>query len=131
MTVFESLVHIEKPLKEIYQFLSNLNNHQQLMPPLIQNWRSTADEASFSIQAMANLHLVVTNRTEDAQIDIEAVDNPPFAVSFKWLLAQEAGYTSVQYSITANLNMMMKMMAAGPLQKLADHETRELAGVFS
>ncbi|MCC8407896.1 SRPBCC family protein [Mucilaginibacter sp. UR6-1] len=131
MTVFESIVHIEKPVAEIYAFLSDLNNHQQLMPPHVQDWRSTADEISFSIQNMAKLRIVVEQRTDGAGISIIAVDEPPFKVSFRWLLAQEAGYTSVQYTITAELNMMMKMFASGPLQKLADHETAALTALFS
>lgn len=127
MTVFESIIHINRPVNEVYHFLSDLNNHQQLMPVNIQDWRSTADEASFSIQNMATLRLVVDERIENAQISVSAIDEPPFNVSFKWMLAQEVGYTSVAYTITAQLNMMMKMLASGPLQKLADHETQALA----
>ncbi|GAA4912908.1 SRPBCC family protein [Mucilaginibacter defluvii] len=130
MTVFESIVHIERPVAELFAFLSDMNNHQQLMPPHVQDWRSTADEISFSIQNMASLRLVVDQRIEDSVVSITAVDEPPFKVNFRWLLAQEAGHTSVQYSITAELNMMMKMFASGPLQKLADHETAALAALF-
>lgn len=130
MTVFESIVHINRPVNEVYQFLSDLNNHQQLMPVSIQDWRSTADEASFSIQNMAKLRLVVQERVENAQISVTAIDEPPFNVSFKWMLAQEGAYTSVAYTISAELNMMMKMLASGPLQKLADHETQALATIL-
>ncbi|MCD8739558.1 SRPBCC family protein [Mucilaginibacter roseus] len=130
MTVFESIVHIERPVADLFAFLSDMNNHQQLMPPHVQDWRSTADEISFSIQNMANLRLVVDQRIENSEVSITAVDEPPFKVNFRWLLAQEAGYASVQYTITAELNMMMKMFASGPLQKLADHETAALAALF-
>ncbi|RYZ99815.1 MAG: SRPBCC family protein [Sphingobacteriaceae bacterium] len=131
MTVFESIVHIDRPVSEVYHFLSDMNNHQQLMPVNVQDWRSTADEATFSIQNMAKLRMVVADRTENSVIEITAADTPPFKISLKWMLAQEAGYTSVQYTITAELNMMMKMLASGPLQKLADHETQALLTVLS
>lgn len=130
MTVFESIVHIERPVAELFAFLSDMNNHQQLMPPHVQDWRSTADEISFSIQNMASLRLVADSRIENSEVSITAVGEPPFKVNFRWLLAQEAGYASVQYTITAELNMMMKMFASGPLQKLADHETAALAALF-
>lgn len=131
MTVFESIVHIERPVNEVYRFLSDLNNHQQLMPVNVQDWRSTADEATFSIQNMAKLRLVVEHRLENIQIDIVAADEPPFKVSFKWMLAQETAYTSVAYTITAELNMMLKMLASGQLQKLADHETQALLNLLT
>ncbi|RCH56130.1 SRPBCC family protein [Mucilaginibacter hurinus] len=126
MTIFESIVHIERPVTEIYHFLADLNNHKQLMPPNVQDWRSTADECTLSIQNMAKLRLVVANRIENALIDIVAADEPPFKLNFKWMLAQETAYTSVSLSISAELNMMMKMLASGPLQKLADHQTQSL-----
>ncbi|MEO6148563.1 MAG: SRPBCC family protein [Mucilaginibacter sp.] len=131
MTVFESIVHIERPVNEVYNFLSDLTNHHQLMPPSVQDWRSTADEASFSIPNMAKLRLVVENRVENTKIEIAAADEPPFKISFKWMLAQETAYTSASYTITAELNMMMKMLASGPLQKLADHETQALLELLS
>lgn len=131
MTVFESIVHINKPVSDIYQFLSDFNNHKQLMPPQVQDWRSTADEASFSIQNMAKLRLGVENRVENEEISIVPTEQPPFNVMLKWQLAQESDYTSVQFSIVAELNMMMKMLASGPLQKLADHQTQALAQLFS
>ena len=131
MTIFESIVHIECPVNEVYHFLSDLNNHHELMPPNIQDWRSTADEAFFSIQNMAKLRLIIEKRVENAEISIVAADEPPFTVSFKWMLAQESEYTSVSYTISAELNMMMKMLASGPLQKLADHETQSLLELLS
>lgn len=130
MTVFESIVHINKPVSGIYQFLSDLNNHQQLMPPQVQDWRSTTDEASFSIQNMAKLRLGMQNRVENTEITIVPTEQPPFKVMLKWQLAQESDYTSVQYTVAAELNMMMKMLASGPLQKLADHQTQALAELF-
>ncbi|RYY35863.1 MAG: SRPBCC family protein [Sphingobacteriaceae bacterium] len=130
MTVFESIVHINRPVAELYNFLSDLNNHQQLMPAQVQDWRSTANEASFSIQNMAKLSLGVQERVENAEITIVPVEEPPFKMMFKWQLAQENSYTSVQYTIAAELNMMMKMLASGPLQKLADHQTQALAEIF-
>ncbi|GAA4315233.1 hypothetical protein GCM10023149_11750 [Mucilaginibacter gynuensis] len=130
MTLFESTVNIARPVSEVYQFLNNLNNHQQLMPESIQDWRSTADEASFTIKNMAKLALVVESRIENSVISIVAADTPPFEIKLQWLLAQEAEYTSVQFTIAAELNMMMKMLASGPLQKLADHETQTLGTIL-
>lgn len=131
MTTFETSVNIAQPLENVYIFLSDLNNHQQLMPENIYNWSSTADEASFTIQNMAKLALKVSSRTENAEVFIEPSEEAPFALNMKWLVAKDGKNTVAKLVVSAELNMMMKMMASGPLQKLVDHQTNALAKVFT
>ena len=131
MTNIESKVTVQKPVADVYRFLADLNNHQQLMPENIYNWTSTADEARFTIQNMAKLVLQVSNRMENAEITITPVEEPPFAMELKWLLEDNGSSTIATYQIAADLNMMMKMLVSGPLQKLAESETSRLAEIFS
>jgi len=126
MTTFESKTVINKPIDEVYAFLNDVNNHQQLMPETVSNWSSTNDEASFNIQNMLKLYLKVTERTPNNTIRIGAIQNPPFPLEVCWILSASGSQTQATFTINANLNMMMKMMASGPLQKLADHETDAL-----
>ena len=131
MTTFESKININKPVDEVYQFLSDLNNHQQLMPENIVNWASTSDEARFDIQNMGKLALKVESRLENDAINIIPSEKPPFDLQLDWKLADAGTHTEVLFTIAAELNMMMKMLASGPLQKLADHETKRLAEVLA
>jgi len=131
MTTFESKVNINKPANEVYQFLADMNNHQQLMPDNIQDWSSTTDEARFGIQNMAKLALRIDNRIENTEINIIPFEKPPFDLELKWALSAAGSSTEVIFTIAADLNMMMKMLASGPLQKLADHETQKLAELLS
>lgn len=127
MTIIESKITIAKPATDIYNFLADLNNHQQLMPENIYNWTSTPTEARFTIQNMAKLALKVGSLIPDQEVQIVAAETPPFELELKWLLASSGNGTEVTYQISADLNMMMKMIVSGPLQKLADHETAKLA----
>ena len=130
MTNFQSTVTVNKPLTEVYTFLSDLNNHQKLMPENIYNWSSTTDEARFTIQNMAKLALKVSSRTENEEIVIVTSEAGPFAVELKWSLKDNGNNTTeASHSISADLNMMMKMLASGPLQKLADHQTGKLQSI--
>jgi hypothetical protein len=131
MTVFESRTIINKPIDQVYLFLADMNNHQQLMPDTIQNWSSTTDEARFSIPNMGSIALKIENRSLYSQIRIIPAEKTPFALELNWNLATIGNTTTVILSITADLSMMMKMLASGPLQKLADHETQSLAKVFA
>jgi carbon monoxide dehydrogenase subunit G len=131
MSVFESKVTINKPVDTIYQFLSDFNNHQQLMADNVQDWSSTFNEASFGIQNMVKLFLKIEDRIENQEIRIIPSQKPPFELELKWTLLPNNDGTDVTFTISAELNMMMKMVASGPLQKLADQETQKLAALIN
>lgn len=126
MTNFESKITITQPIEKVYAFLSDLNNHQQLMPENIYNWNSTADEAKFTIQNMAKLALKVSSRIKNEEINILPAEEAPFAIGMKWTVLAEGVATIATLVVSAELNMMMKMLASGPLQKLVDHQTTAL-----
>jgi carbon monoxide dehydrogenase subunit G len=132
MTDIESTVSIDRPINEVFDFLADLNNHQQLMPENIYNWSSTKDEARFTIQNMAKLALKVSSITKDKEIIVKPSEPAPFELELKWTLNDLAdGKTEAIYTISADLNMMMKMIVSGPLQKLVDHEASQLKAVLS
>jgi len=125
MTIIESKTIINASAVVVYDFLTDLNNHQQLMPDNIVGWTSTKDEVRFQIQNMAKLVLQVTGRNP-TEILINAIENPPFPLELKWAIKEAGIQTEVNFIIAADMNMMMTMLAKTPLQKLADHETERL-----
>lgn len=131
MTVIESTTEVNLPVEKVYAFLADMNNHQQLMPENIYNWSSTEDEASFTIQNMAKLAIKITSRIENKEIIAVPTEKAPFDLELKWTVADNGnGGTTASHIISADLNMMMKMLAAGPLKKLADHQTERLAEIL-
>jgi carbon monoxide dehydrogenase subunit G len=131
MTIIESKTTINKPVSEVYAFLADFNNHQQLMPENIHNWTSNTDEARFTIQNMTKLALKISGRTENTEIVITPAEEAPFPVELKWTLSDQGdGTAGAKLTISAELNMMMKMLAVGPLQKLADHQTEKLRSMI-
>lgn len=131
MTVIESTTELNLPVEKVYSFLADMNNHQQLMPENIYNWSSTEDEASFTIQNMAKLAIKITSRLENKEIIAVPTEKAPFDLELKWTVADNGnGGTTASHIISADLNMMMKMLAAGPLQKLADHQTERLTEIL-
>jgi carbon monoxide dehydrogenase subunit G len=131
MTKFESKVNISRPVNEVYGFLADMNNHRQLMPDEVLDWTSTVDEASFGIKNMVKLSLIVAARVENQEIRIVPSVKAPIDVTLKWSLSPNGNGTTAVFTIEADLNMMMKMMASGPLKKLVEQETQSLALVLS
>ncbi|OJU74365.1 MAG: orotate phosphoribosyltransferase [Bacteroidetes bacterium 47-18] len=127
MTTFENSVIIHKPATEVYTFLKDLSNHEQLMPDNIQDWKATPDEASFTIKNMASLHLEVSNRVANREVSAVPKGKAPIDITLKWTLEPQADdQTKATFTIQAELNMMLKMIASGPLQKLVDHQVQRL-----
>lgn len=132
MTVIQNSTIIQHPISEVYNFLGDLNNHEQLMPDNIYNWSSTSDEARFTIQNMAKLSLRLTQRVENKELVCVPIDKAPFEISLKWLVEEvDANTTKATFLIEAELNMMMKMMVSAPLQKLVDHQVNRLQETLS
>ena len=131
MTIFQSTTTINKPVHQVYQFLADMNNHEKLMTGDISEWSSTPTEASFSIRNMVKLSLKFGGMVPDTEIVIIPAEKPPFDLEIKWILTVDGDQTGVQLSISADLNMMMKMVASGPLQKLAIDETTNLYNLFN
>ena len=131
-TSINSTVTLNKPVAEVYTFLADLNNHQQLMPENIYNWSSTTDDAAFTIQNMAKLAIKVSSRIPNQKIVAIPSAEAPFDLELKWELQDLGNGTSeAKHTISAELNMMLKMLASGPLQQLADHQTAKLKAQFS
>lgn len=127
MTTIQNTTEINKNVSEVYAFLADLNNHEQLMPENIYNWSSTTDEARFTIQNMAKLALKVEERSENQFIKLVPSEKAPFEVTLRWELQVIADtVTKATFIIGADLNMMMKMIASGPLQKLVDFQVNKL-----
>lgn len=131
MTLVQNTVIIPKPVTIVYTFLADLNNHEQLMPDNIQDWTSTTDEARFSIKNLAKLALQVSQRIENREITCLPVGDVPFSLRLAWKLEEISdGETEATFVIEAELNMMMKMMVLGHLQKLVDYQVSRLKEVF-
>jgi carbon monoxide dehydrogenase subunit G len=130
MSTFKSTVTINRPAEEIFNFLADFNNHKGLMPGNVVNWSSGYDDASFEVPNMLKLSLKITERRPNSYIEISPVEKPPFAVGLNWEIKNGNDTSEVTFTITAELNMMMKMMASGPLQKLTEHQTQALVGLL-
>jgi hypothetical protein len=80
---------------------------------------------------MAKLAIKISSRLENQELVAIPAEKAPFDVELKWTVADNGkGGTTATHIISADLNMMMKMLASGPLQKLADHQTQRLSEVF-
>ena len=116
MTRLESdTVTVNKTAKEVFEFLSDFNNYQRLMPEQVTDWKSTADDCSFTIKGMASLAMKMKEKTPFSSVVIERNGKAPFDFLLTCQLADKQAECEVRLYFDADLNPMLKMMASKPL----------------
>lgn len=116
MTTIESdKVTVNKSAKEVFEFLSDFNNYQRLMPDQVTDWKSTTDTCSFTIKGMASLGMKMKEKIPNTSIVIEKDGKAPFDFFLKCRLEDKQQQCEAQLAFDADLNPMLKMMATKPL----------------
>lgn len=131
MTTFNSeQVNIARNNKQIYDFLSDFNNFESLMPPQVSDWQSDSDHCSFSIQNMATLEMRYEEKKPYNHIVIVSEGKSPFKFDLHCFLQESTPLsTIVEIQLNADLNMMLKMMASKPLANFVNilaHKIKEV-----
>ena len=107
---------LNKSSKEIFDFLSDFNNFQKLMPEQVTNWESTTEECRFTIAGMATLGMKMSEKKPNDYIKVIKNGNAPFDFTLECLMKEkDASKAEVQLAFNADLNPMLKMMAVKPL----------------
>jgi carbon monoxide dehydrogenase subunit G len=133
MTKIEShIVSVNKPSHVIFDFLSDLNNVEKLMPQdRISKWESSADTCSFYINGMANIGMIVNERVPYTAIKINSHGKNPFSFTLDIHIKELNNQSEAQLIFNGDMNMMFQMMATKPLTNffnmLADNLVKVMA----
>ena len=112
---------INRPAKEVYAYLMDMNNFKKLLPAdKIINWVSDEKSCSFKIQGATAISFIIESSEEPNLIHLISGDESPFSFSLDIHLVEENGTTTGYQVFSADINMFMKMMVEKPLQNLFD-----------
>ena len=115
---------INKSQKDFFEFLTNLNNFEQLMPENTDKFEVDGDSFIFSLKGMPEIRLVVKEKQEFNKIILGAASSK---LSFSLTaIINEVTENSceVQLLFDGEFNAMMAMMVKSPLQKFIDTLTK-------
>lgn len=130
-TVLESQVaEINKSEQIVFEFLSDLRNHQLMMPAQVANYIADQVTCSFTITGTGNLALKLKESLPYKTIKLVPNGKVPFVFELRWeILPHESGCT-VQAILEAELNFLMKTVAAKPLNNFIDLQVAGLQKYF-
>lgn len=123
-------VSINKPSEKIFDYLSDFQNFEKLMPEQVTEWEATADECSFNISGMATIGMKIVEKTPSSKILISSNGKVPF--DFTLLIdidGKEPTTTIGQIVFESELNPMMKMMVAKPLGNFFNMLAKKMADI--
>ena len=127
MTRIESDKHkIDKSSEVIFNFLSDFNNFETLMPDKVVDWKSDSDSCSFTISGLASLGMRITEKTPNTFIKIVDEGKVPFKFDFFVNIEENGDGADVQLIFDADLNTMLKMVAVKPLRNFLNMLLDEL-----
>ena len=131
MATFKSEeVKVNSTAKPVFDFLSNLNNLEQLMPlDKISEWQSSESECSFKIQNLGRIGFKHDNFTEPSQIKLASISDKPFKFSMVFNIIDDGEISKAQIIVNADLNPMLKMMAEKPLTAFFNSIAKKLEGI--
>ena len=117
----------------VFEFLSDFNNFEQLMPEQISEWKSDTESCTFTIQGMATITLKYASKQPYHTIEIKPEGKTP--ISFNLLMRlfeseNESQKTTGIVEIDADLNPMMAMIARKPLENLVNVMAKKLNEAF-
>lgn len=117
---------LKRPAEEVFDFLSDLNNLELLMPDRVVDWSSDSQSCKFTIQGTATLGLKIKELNRPDKITLTGTD-APFAFDLFIEMVEFEGRTETCFRLMANMNAMLEMMAKRPLTSFLNMLNDKLA----
>ncbi len=120
MNLESTKVTVARSSKEVFEFLINLKNFEQLMPENTQKFEVDGDSFLFALKGMPEIRLMLKEKTAYSNITLGTASSKlPFTLSGDITeLADDK--SEVQLNFSGDFNPMMAMMIKNPLTKFIE-----------
>jgi hypothetical protein len=124
-------VNCPQPAEKLYNFLSDFNNFQSLMPPQVSNWQSTTDTCSFTINNMATVGMRIESKTPFTKIHIVSEGGKvPFSFTLDVMITPVDENNSIgQLLFNADIPIFLRPMVEGPLRNFFNLLAKKMAEI--
>ena len=120
MNLESTKVTVARSSKEVFEFLINLQNFEQLMPENTQKFEVDGDSFLFALKGMPEIRLVLKEKTAFSNITLGAASRKlPFTLSGN-ITELASDKSEFQLIFNGDFNPMMAMMVKNPLTKFIE-----------
>lgn len=122
---------ILRPASQIYAVVSRFDNFTPILKDKVEEWQADEDSCSFKVKGFT-MSLRMIDREEPKFVKIVGEGVTPVDFTF-WLQLHEVTPTDTRIRLVLHveLNMMMRMMIGGKLQKTLDQIVEQIAQGFN
>ena len=133
MEIKSEQVTLNVSQENVFMFLKNMNNWEQLMPKeKIKEWQSTESECSFKIESLASIGLKLENSTPNSELKIESAGKSPFPFTINVNVTEVESETSnAQLIFNGQVNPFLKAMVQTPLTNFFNMLADKLKNKYS
>jgi len=116
--------------ERIYNFLTDFNNFKHLVPKdKIRDWQSDENSCRFSIDFIGAMGVKIIEKEPFTRIKLSGIDDNKYSLAFLAELNKLTdNETAIKFTLEADLNPMLQMMAKKPLQDFLDRLVDQLSG---
>ena len=116
MEIISNKEIVNKSKEELFNFLSDMNNYQQLMPEQVTEWTSEVDQCRYVLNGMAQIGMKISEKIPFDKINISSHGKVPFVFTLIVEISESStGNSEVQVIFNGDVNMFMKPMLEKPL----------------
>lgn len=110
-------VTVQKSSKELFDYLSKIENFEHIMPENIEKFEADADSFLFALKGMPEIKLKLQEQEAPKKLVLGSVsDKFPFTLTAN-IEEQSENSSDVQLCFDGKFNPMVAMMVKNPLQK--------------
>jgi len=110
-------VTTSKSQQELYNFLTKVENYEQLMPESIEKFKVTApDTFLFSLKGMPEIELAIKETVEPDLVVLGSTSDK-FNFALNIIIEANGANSDAQLLFDGKFNAMMAMMVKSPLKK--------------
>jgi len=117
MNLETNKVTVKKTHSEVFEFLTKVENFEQLMPENTEKFEANDDSFLFSLKGMPEIRLKMKEKKADNLVVLASTnDKFPFTLTGT-IHKQDEVQSEVQLVFEGQFNAMMAMMIKNPIQK--------------
>lgn len=121
LTIESKKVDVNQSAKAVFDFLSNLNNLEKLMPEdRVEKWRSTNETCRFAIKNLGTIGMKNKSLQSPNKIVLASDGKNPFDFTLTILISNNGDQAVSHFIFEGDVNMFMSTMVKSPLKKFFD-----------
>ncbi len=122
---------VRRSAEQIYAVISDFRNFTPMLQDRVEEWQAEENSCSFKAKGMT-LRLRIVDKEPNKVVKISGDEDMPLDFAFWFQMKEVAPYdTRIRLVLHAKLNMMMKMMIGGKIQKGVDEMVEQIAAAMN